>query len=75
MDMSTFMDGCGWTSANAFPKMFFKKCVKFRGPIEMDRDGCAWMDMDGRRHMHFQKLQKGKLNGPLGPLSFLFCDF
>ena len=62
--MSTFMDGYGWTQANAFPKMFFKKCLKLRGPIEMDRDGYAWMDMDGRRHMHFLKITKRKAQRP-----------
>ena len=31
--------------------------------------------MYGRRQIHFPKMTKRKLNRPLGPLSFLFCDF
>ena len=42
--------------------------------IWMDMNRCGWTWMDVGKCI-FQKLQKRKLNGPLVPLSFLFCNF
>ena len=38
---------------------------------DMHKYGWTWIDIG---KCIFQKLQKRKLNGPLGPLSFLFCN-
>ena len=65
VDGYEYIHGWIWVDVGkCVSKNVFQKMSQLRGPIEMDRDGYAWMDMDGRRHMHFLKITKRKAQRP-----------